>query len=441
MPSLSSPEGDGFTNGTIPCLKMSSTSSASPAPPEGEPFTLDPSQETYIDGSAFFSADPYLASAGASVIQHDRGEVTKRLTASIPLEFPRQAAFAEHLAAMLTERHYPAGHQPKAVADCASVVTASHRGRDFAVGEKRTAAGLWVDMRSSGIQVRKTKAHRSYGEAKAQGDETDWIGNDLADTWAKKAAANYLPPADQQQKRLDFTRSVEAYLKGVSRLLYLWKPIPRKSVPRAPRQPIQKAPHEPVFHGGFRVWKCSSCFKVVKNRARLMQSACKKIPRVHMDFIKSSSGLGHRLFHARYSLGPGSVTFCARCGLYSELKQKGLGKACRGAADANAGFRNICWSAGRHPVSKLPVEAPTKIGGSPRFLPPASFGDSIAPPGPLGRGAARPSVQMPFSYPVAPALVRAAFDDPDASDFGDFHEPVFEEEPPVVPSFSWSHPD
>ena len=301
-----------------------------PSPPEGELFTLDPSQETYIDGSAFFSADPYLASAGASVIQHDRGAVTKRLTASIPLEFPRQAAFAEHLAAMLTERHYPAGHQPKAVADCASVVTASHRGRDFAVGEKRTAAGLWVDMRSSGIQVRKTKAHRSYGEAKAQGDETDWIGNDLADTWAKKAAANYLPPADQQQKRLDFTRSVEAYLKGVSRLLYLWKPIPRKSVPRAPRQPIQKAPHEPVFHGGFRVWKCSSCFKVAKSRARLMQSACKKIPRVHMDFIKSSSGLGHRLFHARYSLGPGSVTFCARCGLYSELKQKGLGKACRG---------------------------------------------------------------------------------------------------------------
>ena len=74
-------------------------------------------------------------------------------------------------------------------ADCASVVASATR-RIWAIGERRPEAGIWRKIRE-GVEVSKTKAHRTKAEAEAEGDLVGWIGNGLADSWAKMAARKH----------------------------------------------------------------------------------------------------------------------------------------------------------------------------------------------------------------------------------------------------------
>ena len=76
-------------------------------------------------------------------------------------------------------------------ADCASVVSSAGN-RPDAIAAARPFAGLWLQIPTH-LQVNKTKAHRTQEQAEQDGDLRSFLGNALADSWAKKAAKAFGP--------------------------------------------------------------------------------------------------------------------------------------------------------------------------------------------------------------------------------------------------------
>ena len=92
------------------------------------------------------------------------------------------------------EIRLPENFKGKIWADCASVISSANN-RKWAIGERRPCAGFWrshsVMTRLKTGMVCKTKAHRTYEEAVANQDQDNWVGNDWADHYAKKAAQEH----------------------------------------------------------------------------------------------------------------------------------------------------------------------------------------------------------------------------------------------------------
>ena len=145
----------------------------------------------FIDGSCMSPSSRLLARAGSAVVQMSDGAVAKSVVAHLPRGFQQSAAQAEHYGHLLASLCSEPGVQ--AVVDCGSVHTASVRGPRFNQQPSRSYGGLWK-LNVNPLETRKTKAHRTLEQARADGDEADFHGNAAADTAAKQAVANTMPP-------------------------------------------------------------------------------------------------------------------------------------------------------------------------------------------------------------------------------------------------------
>ena len=401
-----------------------------PQPAEDEEFRFQEGLDIFFDGSAYDVGDPFAAAAGTGLVQHVAGKVVCSLKATVPHLFPKNAAFAEHLGALLAERFSRGSSQRCAVADCASVVTSYTRGWDFATGHKRPAAGLWADVDFSGFRVRKTKAHRSRAEAESQGDVDDYLGNGLADKLAKEAATLGRPPP-AALRRWDLSISARRkFLRFVAAVLDLWKGTSPAGSSRAAGRTLGpsvvrvRTPHLPVFHEGFRLYRCALCLSAARTKHRLQTSSCSRVPKRLLALIDRSRAQGHRLMFAAYAHGPGSLVYCSRCGYYAEARVDNLVKPCDGREGICSARYLESWRHGMHPISKREMGKPTRLPPS-ASLPDARFGGAVTPKA-LSQGRAARAGSQASSGPTPPhravhgplgacalALLRSAFDDPD----------------------------
>ena len=150
---------------------------------------FDTKAPTYIDGSCVYPTDRRLARAAYAARQARPDGKYIQIVGAVPANAPQTATFAEHLGATIFRVR--AAPNAVGVVDCNSVITAAaHRDR-IALGH-HVHSDLWGEV-DKGAVFRKTKAHRTVQEARAQGDLDDFMGNDAVDQLCRAKAIDLLP--------------------------------------------------------------------------------------------------------------------------------------------------------------------------------------------------------------------------------------------------------
>jgi ribonuclease HI len=112
---------------------------------------------------------------------------------AVPAGMPQTASSAESWAAIQAVRLAHHGTNLLIITDCALVVARIQKGW-MGVRSGGRGTGLWKQFlqitadRDISVQVRKTKAHRTYAQAVAGNDLQNNLGNDAADKAAARGA-------------------------------------------------------------------------------------------------------------------------------------------------------------------------------------------------------------------------------------------------------------
>ena len=324
---------------------------------EGETFFL-PDLPIYVDGSCFFPTEDEVRAAGAAAVQVKDGVVVRSMFVPLPDWVEHTAGNAEHWAAQLACANAP--RPVVIIADCSSVVTTLIKSKIEAMDWKRPHAGFWAEANFEGVQVIKTKAHRSREEAEACGDMEHFIGNEEADTAAKKAAKAGLPTDERVAERFaneSFRRT--KYLMSVAQILGTWQPTPRLPGEKGKKggavERKGRNPHTLVWMRASGRWECQGCGNRFESRTSAHRSSCKGTLNKTIEVAKAAQANGHNVHIALLEGTSGAVVFCT-CGLYSQVRTVGLKKACEGKPDGVHPSRvNILEiiGEGQHPDPKI----------------------------------------------------------------------------------------
>jgi len=189
----------------------------------------------------------------------------------------------------------------------------------------------------------------------------DKTGNDAANDAAVAGARQHAFAEDFIQRAKDREAQTREIGKAVGLMTaFVWEngvdhdPAPRRGAHRV-RVPRSQLPCRSAEDGGHLWdmdhgrWRCLSCPLVTKARHRHRRSTCPGV----MDIDGGETR--HLLFTA------GKVTFCFRCGAYSERRKRGLAQGCPGQpSNAGAEQRRAALRDGRHPVSGARLGVPRR---------------------------------------------------------------------------------
>jgi len=134
-------------------------------------------------------------------------------------DFPQFANTAEHMALMAASQHLKEDPVP-CVSDCLGVVNTFRQKNEEYTQYNRPNAGFWWQLQKDNItEVIKVKAHQSYEQAKATGQQDLWDGNFRADVFAKKAARIGAPDEKQAEAYIEQQKAAMKVLVQVGRQL------------------------------------------------------------------------------------------------------------------------------------------------------------------------------------------------------------------------------
>ena len=279
---------------------------------------------------------------------------------------PQSAAFAEHLAILMTTSWVPEGSVP-IVTDCNSVLAAFQGGSAAADEGGHLTAGIWRQVDRSKIStVTKCKAHVPVELAKQlEGEELEvYLGNEMADAEAKKAVRQAeMAPSQKVDLDKELSRQ-KRILAGAAKLLNLW---PRPRVWDKARQSTRASvasgasPHKYAWSATHSRFICSRCqHSKVSIRHAQDRVGCRPVAGLIAQLVRLAPKLGHSLWISPSSApgGMSSLAFCNKCGCYAELRAKSLRRPCDpGASSQKTGLIKHLLQ-GRHPVTKLEIEKP-----------------------------------------------------------------------------------
>lgn len=240
-------------------------------------------------------------------------------------------------------------HTPADIyADCAGLVSFRDR-QTQALAYSCPMAGLWRQITKKPawpyMRIHKTKAHRSQAQAALADDQQHYLGNEVADTSAKSAAAKHRVPEPAlaqflkaaRDTQTSLTRAVEALIKYNSFVVPLeLHPLqvpPRIGDPR-PRHSYQQQ--------GPDTWACRWCGhntrttpfgQTIKRRRPLSQV----IFNLFTKYIDAHSRLGHSLYIANSNPST-RVVYCSKCGSYGTHRFANLSHPCRAHTSGQTGL-------------------------------------------------------------------------------------------------------
>jgi hypothetical protein len=350
-------------------------------------FRFTPDIPIYADGSGYYGDDPCLATAGLGLLQHIEGKITKSVQLCLPAGIPPTAAAAEHICVALANK-YTAGPFTL-VTDCGSVYKSGSEGAAYALNWARPMAGFWFGVRFQDLSVRKTKAHRTLKQAQEDGDPEDWLGNDLADGLAKKAASFGTPSAHvAEERQTAFLRRVQFY-HLVAGTLDLWKAVPPSGagpVKVKKNKGGDNQGHDLVWLPFLHQWSCQICFRQFRTTATSRKTKC-QWKKSGISTVVSARAAGHSLWVCNYLYQPGSLLFCNKCGCYAQVKAVGLLQTCIGSNHSQRYLLTKFIQQGLHPTSRASLGKPRRMPGAQSLVFPS--GERTHEEG----GRARPGVQ------------------------------------------------
>ncbi len=296
--------------------------------------------QLYVDGSCSSHVVQELKRAAASVVAREPGgEATWRMRLPVPAPLPQTSQSAEFATLPLVLRYLNAlGLSVDVASDCANVVRSCGVAAAAVIARGKAIYGgllrqvmcdpSWRRL----VTVRKVPAH-VRPEAQPEGPQReDAIGNDMADTEAKRARMAHPepPPAVKQQVEADLKRA-KLIIRTIAAVSKVFPPMPTDKMVRRP--PLRDGAR---IHGdgGHRwcyaagLWRCEVCWRLSTKPqvdAATAHSRCPgPKPSLEADRI---TALGHTLAKADGEL---SVLFCTRCGAFAARRAYGLATRCTG---------------------------------------------------------------------------------------------------------------
>ena len=250
--------------------------------------------------------------------------------------------------------------------DCSWVQTSYEAGEAYCTSAGQMAAPLWKKLFRSvrdlfadqghRLKITKVKAHASFASV-AESPEAKflWGGNALADRYAKLGAERH--PQDEMRIEAGkvatgLVREVAMYLGRVAvwRLEQYGRPAVEKSEGDAGillppvRRPRHLNGHKPCLEHAGR-WRCIVCLSSAECLMVLGRWPCLSDDSVHV---------AHCLWQAW------QITFCIRCGYYSESRTRNLRKRCC-PPTASRVRRLELMVEGRHPTKRFFVGKPKPL--------------------------------------------------------------------------------
>jgi len=325
------------------------------------PFAFDPKDgDVFPDGSCLWPTVKKLARAGWAAVQVAKdGTLLKGVYGTVPREVPQTSLAAEYQGAKAV---VDLAIDPITVrGDCDAVVSSlkapCHNGRDFAM-----SGAFWRAVaRHHGIlhhmiaSAWHTKAHRSISEVQDDPEELQrFRGNQLADLWAKKAAALHGISHIGAKEVLDQVDKVRRIAWHVARSLALWPTayFPKQACAVRKRRVSKKHRHVLSWIGN--AWRCSECCGLFHS---VPQHGCPGFSKVISAICDQDRG--HKLF-ATVIEGQGPLIFCDHCGAYSASRGRGLVYQC-GPPNVYAPIALPRLRGGKHPTKNLHACKPWRI--------------------------------------------------------------------------------
>jgi hypothetical protein len=311
-----------------------------------EPFTFDPSDgPIYTDGSVYEGNHVALARGGCAVAQPGARKV---LQYTIEADLPATAAVTEHVGLLMAATYTTAtalniGHIH---ADCAGLVSFIDR-QHQALAYSCPMAGIWRQIIEKPawphVRIHKTKAHRSLAQATKADDQQHFVGNDVADSSAKEAAAKhgvqdpelseFLQTAKNTQVSL--TQAVAALIKYNTYVVLLeLQPLPPtiKRKDQTERHAYQRF--------GLSLWICRGCGHHAKTShfvkaIRKCNPFSPIITNLFAEHVDANSTKGHSLRLASFGLLT-KIVYCMRCGSYGTHRFSNLHRQCKRSASGQS---------------------------------------------------------------------------------------------------------
>ena len=283
---------------------------------------------TFIDGSCACPSDRWLARAAYAIRQQTAKGSTQVIVGTVPAHAPQTAAHAEHLGAAMFRLRASSG--ATAVVDCGSVLTAAEHREKMSMGN-HVHSDLSQEE-DSGACFRKTKAHRSLQEAKAQGDLDNFVGNQIVDDLCRNRAAALLPEKWEVKAYLANAEATKAYLRFAAQMLAafhehqrtLWQTAKDARKAQASRKPVRlelpQQEHAWSWDSRSRRWVCTLCNCRVRLRlGRQARTVCTGHWQKIQDWCRKAEANGHCTYVSVKASGePGCIVSCKKCGQYAE---------------------------------------------------------------------------------------------------------------------------
>ena len=306
-------------------------------------FRLD--RETCTDGSASFAGTRFASASGAAIQLLPEGGFVA-LARACRRDGPQSAVAGEmlgmELLGMGLARGEPEG-EPHAKGsinngvDCSSVISAFRANRAGRPAKKFPFEGVF---RGAGQQcvgsLFKIAAHTWEEDARREGWHSSWVGNDVADTYAKLARpALDRDPAPWLRERRARHRLLCELLGSLGS--GLWKAM-RGSRPAVGRShavadPAAGPAHVPVFGGG--IWHCGVCGVAARSYTAAAAGQCPG-----QLVAATAAHESHALHWATFGEAGGAtpLVLCAACGAHGSHKAINLCRPCpaRGAGQGTA---------------------------------------------------------------------------------------------------------
>ncbi len=345
--------------------------------------------DIYIDGSALFPTCAAARRAGwAAVNLKADGTVRVAVFGPVPVGVsPSQTAAAGELHALRRAAELACG-EVRFLTDYQSAVNGNRRGPAATTGYRTASAaawrGFWRATDGEAKEVLKVEAHRSAKSAREDENDADAVtkklGNDAADTFAKRGAAAHHTASELAL--LEDYAAGEAELRGlalfIGTALANWPPAPRNTradgeakVRRrevARRRKQAAAAHGHRIRWGRNGWQCATCgmtSTTLAGRRRLMMTQCNGHTGARVQ-EQGADPAAHILWAAEADAtdagaAGADIVWCSRCGGYSSARLYKLGGRCPGTADPPARTRLARLNRRRHPTLGYGLGNPIRL--------------------------------------------------------------------------------
>jgi hypothetical protein len=309
----------------------------------------------YADGSVRWPRWKDLATGGLAVVARDPQVV---IYAESAADTVRQTAVNMEMASLRAAiTRITCDSKIRIGMDCQAVVDGWKKRVRLGQEANCLHAGHWrfinefMDMHQPDVQVFKIKAHREKSSV-PQEEMADYLGNDLADVWAKQAAGDrtsvlLMDSADEiLTQNLAKARKVVSWLAAGSwpNGKELGRP-PGRGVRTSKvytRMGLDQGGHWWLWQG--KAWRCGLCSKLTRSRSTQRRDVCPG------SIEKAGVHPSHKVVRAT---GLTQFWICVACG-GTRTGSHGLTGPCHPGTKA-AGERIKLLRKDLHPYSRLPI--------------------------------------------------------------------------------------